>query len=166
MEQCSTLEELREALAESLYGAPVTAEYAGKVYRCSVGPDEYASVMDDGDWYGALAPITDRWYHFPPTRPDGFDGRARKIHTRDGDYWWQPPADVTDEHLSAMRENLTELLEWGYSTVALELLDGTDAYGSPIVVQVASLGAVDLTGNEPADVLGDVLGDLLAELLG
>lgn len=151
----------------------------GRTLRLRIENDD-TPVMDQwsDDCYGrvewidphAIARWQDRTgnYNGAP-RPAGFDGNAEKLHLSlppNGSsdyYWWQPPADVprTSEHFRTMRAAVEELLTWGYYSVGVELLDGTDAYGRPIVANAAWLGGI-----EPnyGSYLAEVISDLVAEL--
>lgn len=137
-----------------------TVEVDGLRVRLSILPDDCVSVDDFPDVHGVL-----KW-HRGDTRPRGFDGAAEVID-RDafgGRCWWQPPADVrrTDPHFAALRRSMLDAREFGFSLVTLEQLHGTDAYGRPIVVHAASLGAVEPFLDH--DDLVPILVDLFDEL--
>jgi hypothetical protein len=154
---------LAEALAEATYGSDVTVEHNGRTYRARVEADTEHSIFDDGDWMGILQWATvDRDTGRPSPRPAGFDGRARKLQSGRGDpIWWQPPADVADDDIRSLGRTILDLLENGYVGVIVERLDGTDAYGRPIVTAVASLWGI---GGLDEAYAADVIGDLLTEL--
>ena len=162
-----TLRDLAAELADAEYGAPTTAEYEGATYRAKVEPDEDTSVFDNGDWAGEFAWVkTDRWTGRDETRPAGFDGAARKLSVgRSADrIWWQPPACVPADKLDGFASTIVDLIEYGYVTVIVERLDGTDAYGAPVVVDFASLGGIDSLGNGyGAVVIEDLLGEVLPD---
>lgn len=155
---------LVEALAEAVYGSDATVEADGQTYRARIVPDADHSIFDDGDWFGRLQWVgTDRDTGRPAPRPDGFDGRARKLQSGRGDpIWWQPPADVADDDLGTLGRTILDLLEFGYVGVIVERLDGTDAYGQPIVSAVASLWGIG--GLDDEAEVAEVIGDLLTEL--
>lgn len=122
-----------------------------------IQPDECSTIEDiGGDWYGAIewedTRRTNSYGHV--MRPDGFDGNAEKLSTRDGSIWWQPPTDVKrgTDTFDAMRRNLIDLIEYGYSSVGVEYHKGTDAYGRPIVRGCSWLG-----GFEPFEDVADAL---------
>jgi hypothetical protein len=137
--------------------------------------DETAMDQINGcDAYGRVAwPV---WYRYPEThgapdhRPDDFNGAARKLHPNGwhmtDPVWWQPcPTTVAagPEALEREAEEMTRLLGDGFHCVVLELLDGTDAYGHPIVVDVESLSGVDRATD---DYLAEIVDELRTELLG
>ena len=139
----------------------------GSALRFMITGDDFATVDDDGDWFGEIAPVTYRDYVHHDPRPNGFDGRARIIRPGQGrdTYWWQPPSDITDDYLPTLERSLVEILERGYYSVTLERTHESDAYGRPIVVGFASLGMVDPSTVDDSDALADVLADLVAEVL-
>ena len=59
------------------------------------------------------------------------------------------------------RRLVLDLLEYGYKGVTLELCDGTDAYGRPVVRDVASLWGIDSLDN---GYLAEVISELAGEL--
>jgi hypothetical protein len=133
----------------------------GRTLRLRMEPDFDASINDydsDGtvewthnDWNG--------WNH----RPALFTGRARKLETEHGSsLWWEPCADLTEEQITAEFPLIRALARFGFQRVILELLDGTDAYGRPIVVQVASLSGIEWDADD--GYIQDVVADLLSEL--
>ncbi len=132
----------------------------GRLIRCRIVPDEFTAV-NDFDVYGRAACVELN----ESRRPEGFTGNAEKLsYGNEGPWWWEPPADVkrSDEGFAELRECVRELLAFGFSTVVVELCDGVDAYGHPVVVDVEALSAVDTT--DPAYV-GEVSRELVSELL-
>lgn len=115
-----------------------------------------------------------------PVRPDGFDGNAEVLRSNGGDpLWWQPPtgdyalidpdtgkpARRGSDTFRQLRSHVLDLLEFGYSAVGVEVLDGKDAYGRPIVVNHAWIGYVEPEGYATwKDTLRGIVSDLLAEL--
>jgi hypothetical protein len=72
---------------------------------------------------------------------------------------------MPDGRMLRLKVTGDDLCEFGFVVVTLELCDGTDAYGRPIVVKAESLG-----GNE-CDCMSEPYGaelvaDLVTELLG
>lgn len=138
----------------------------GRMLRLKVTGDEHASINNyDSD--GKIEYVRDRRndYGYPPQRPAGFDGAAVKIS--DGSIWWQPCEGAVYETPEAFRrdkQRIADLCEFGFVVVTLELCDGTDAYGRPIVVKAESLG-----GNEwdcMSEPYGaELVADLVTELL-
>lgn len=117
--------------------------------RLIIEPDpDYDVIHEDPACIGRLAYIERyRWSGQDEPRPDGFDGRARKITygNNDGAVWWQPPADVTDpDDLESIRSWLWDRLTYGYAQVGLELRDiETDAAGQHYVHAQQWIGGVD-----------------------
>lgn len=141
----------------------------GRSLVLKIESDPDTSVMDDGDWFGAL-----EWARHDGQRPDGFDGRARVVrHDWPERLWWQPPSDVTDENLPKFQSHLSDLLEWGYSQVGLELHEWvTDSTGNEhdVIVDEAWIGGGDLTPTTyDRQYVGTLVRDLahdLAEVVG
>lgn len=132
----------------------------GRSLRLRCEQDDY-SVLDD-DWYGKIAPEKYRW-GTREYRPEGFNGRARKIRTRSDTFWWQPPDDVTDDQLNNLLNTLVDILEYGYSVLTLELLaPERDIYGYRPVLAAASLGGMEPFPDD--DHVRDVVADLACEL--
>lgn len=135
----------------------------GRNLRLKIKPDECSSLKDDGDWYGEISD----WYRYAygesrTDRPSHFDGRARKLHTRDMWCWWQPPKDVTDESLSKMAETMQEIAEYGYQLYVLELLEGEDAYGQPIAIEFQALGGIEPFAK--AEYVRDFVSEMINEM--
>ena len=140
----------------------------GRTLRLKVEPDDDSSIMDEqgeGVWCGRLAWVNrDRWTGHDAPRPDGFDGRARKLQRNSGDpIWWQPPEDLDADNIVAMSKTLLDLLEYGYCGVIVELCDGEDAYHRPIVVKTASLWGIEPFPDK--DYLAEVVRELVEEVL-
>jgi hypothetical protein len=75
-----------------------------------------------------------------------------------------PPEDVKRDAQATKRllNNVAEILACGFSVYILEECEGVDAYGRPIVINVASVGGVEPTYN-----VGDVdniVADLMTQL--
>jgi hypothetical protein len=78
--------------------------------------------LEDDDVHGTL--------HWPPrdsrARPAGCNGAARKLTTRSGSVWWQPPADVLSD--AKLLESLHERVQayflehWTYVGVVVRVL--------------------------------------------
>lgn len=136
----------------------------GRTLRLRIEPDA-GTTINDFDCYGKMSKYAFDYVHDAHApRPDGFNGNAEKIQVDRGYWvWWQPPDDIprSSEQFSEFRRMVRDLLEIGFYQVGLELLDGTDAYGRPIVVKQEWLGGVD---SIEEDHLADILSDMLAEL--
>ena len=154
-------------------GAPTRANLPdGRHLTLSLEVDEWSDPLDDmgdGTWTGRVEfGIRDRWTG-RDRRPDGMDGRARKLRVgRGGDpVWWQVPADVPDESIPAMGAAISDLLEYGYLTATVHLWETvTDSRGKPHTVEVAS---ASLGGIEPFPdhtYLHEIASELVGEVLG
>ena len=140
----------------------------GRVLRLRFEPDPNHSVNDDEsdgriEWtrrndYGAV-------------RPSTMDGSARVIDT---DYpyslWWQPPGKEIigdtpwdDDTMRREAARVADLVRYGFQGVILELCQGADAYGLPVVVGVASLWGIEW--DISTDDLAEVVAELAAEVL-
>jgi hypothetical protein len=138
----------------------------GRALRLRIEPDD-VNPFDDDEFFGRIGwPVRDDGGR--DRRPQGFDGNAEKVTINRDAAWWQPPADApkrSDPEFAKLRRHAIDLAEYGYSIVTLELLGGEDGYGRPIVLEVASLGAVDLVDFDPNhEYLTEVVGDLASEL--
>lgn len=167
-------EDLLDKLAElDSIDAPVSVTLSdGLVIRGTMHYDESHSLEDDGDWYGEVAPVSHRTddYGRPMDRPRGFDGNAEKLsYDRGAQVWWQPPRDVPrgSDGFDKLRDSVLLALEFGFYGFALELCEGTDAYGRPIVREVASLwGIAPVEYPDSVTYYREVWSELLAELVG
>lgn len=127
------------------------------------------TTLDDYDEmiYGRLAYIQN---NYMPQRPDGFDGRARKLWTGGDVYWWQPPSDLEAEQLGALADVVTSILEYGFTGVWAEVY-GTarDAYSREYQVEMATayMGGFDPMDKYATsqDVLADLVGDALHQAM-
>lgn len=134
----------------------------GSVLTLTVEHDPFWSIFDDGDWLGSFAAVQQtRWSGYDAPRPEGFDGRARKLHvgrSHDG-VWWQPPADIVDtDAINSMRREVLNLLEYGYSIVAVEWTNRVDGKGRPLNDIGYSLGGASESqiGAALEDIIGEV----------
>lgn len=138
--------------------------YDGRTLRLKVEPDD-GSPADhwSDDCYGRVEWMPARNGIGPSSRPGGFNGAAHKLHVgrSNDEAWWQPPTDVEPARAADLKREVTRLLEDGFVRVGLELLDGADAYGQPIVVDAAWLGGIDFIGG---GYLRDVVDEQLHEL--
>lgn len=147
----------------------------GRTLRLRIETDQDWSI-DDSDCYGRIG-----WGETNeggnPVRPAGFDGGAEKIDTLGGPVWWQPPTDLMIQRgtaeWSAYRSFLGDLISFGFKSVGLELLEGEDHYGRPIVVGAAWLGGIDTLDQpwavrdergEPQYVQNGYLAEIVSEL--
>lgn len=133
----------------------------GRKLRVLIASDDI-NPFDEYECYGKVSSVhhnRDR-----DERPRDFNGNAEKLWASGDQYWWQPPNDVkrSDPEFRKFRSLVIDLLAFGMTYVALEVLQGEDAYHQPIVVKVAGLGGIDSLGN---GYLEEVLGDLYAEVM-
>lgn len=139
----------------------------GRTLRLRIEVDQDTSISDY-ECYGEIAPakVWDR-DGMRATRPRDFTGNAEKLWTCESGsecFWWEPPKDGpkrTEPSFAAFRQQVRELVTWGFKGVILERLDGEDAYGRPIVTQTASLWGIDSLEN---GYLAEVVRDLADEL--
>ncbi len=137
----------------------------GRKLRLRTYPEEGSDPFRDLDCYGAIAPVQTHPDTGNSRRPDGFTGNAEKIDTRDGRYWWEPPADAPKrgtEDFAQLRQQVRDLFDYGLQIVTLEELRGRDAYGRPIVRRAASLGGVEPFPDP--DYFREILQDLYRDL--
>ena len=132
---------------------------SGQLFRVTTEADEWTTV-EDFDWYGTVVFYADR--DREKSRPEGFDGGARKIDLRTGFLWWQPPAHALadSEIIAELRQLIRDVAEYGYKRVTVETLDAEpDYYGRAVVRGGNSVGGI-----EPFDEIGSTVRDLIAEL--
>jgi hypothetical protein len=164
-----TTELMVQELATADYGSESVVKMDdGRVIRCRVEIDDIPASehINDADGWGKVSEYAYDYHRAGNTpRPDGFDSNAEKIQVDRGAWmWWQPPTDVarTDPHFAEVRQEVRDLLEMGFRGVVLELCNGIDAYGRPIVTEVASLWGIDSLDN---GYMATVVAELLDELL-
>jgi len=141
----------------------------GRTLRLRIQPDEDFDPFLETDHYGDIVHVEDRSLRNRETgryeRPARFDGNAEKLDaSRSDQVWWQPPADGPKRgtpEFAAFRTFVEELLQRGCYVVTVEVLCGEDAYGHPIVVDVASLGGIDsFADGYLATIVTDLISDL------
>lgn len=127
----------------------------GRALRCTIEPDEHEECLyipkgqrcghiDDDEYLGLFAWVDERrWSDYPPPRPPEMDGRAVKLSRRDGDIWWQPGPDLTADDIRELKPKISDLLDFGYSLLRLEVLSTeTDGYGRRIVLEYGTAGHI------------------------
>lgn len=150
----------REAITTMTDDDDVTKLDDGRIVRLRIEPDSDASINDydsDGriEWT--------RGNSYGPVRPSDFTGRAQILDRNNGYHlWWEPYHDLTENQIRSERPRIRDLVEYGFCGYILELCDGTDAYGRPIVVDTASLWGIEPFAD--AAYTRELLGDLLADL--
>jgi hypothetical protein len=111
--------ELAHDLTVARWSKPV-AIGDGYTVRAKLEYDQDAQLEEDGDWFGSIHCARDS-----RQRPAECDGSARKLPTRDGATWWQPPKDVVSDPTSlAKLEGRVRgyfLGEWAYVGLIVEV---------------------------------------------
>jgi hypothetical protein len=133
----------------------------GRLLRIKVQSDPDADPFGEYDTYGKVAPARPI-----DQRPADFDGNAEKLWNGQDQVWWQPPVGASHRgtaEFDQLRSLVRELLEYGMHGVTLELCEGTDFYGQPIVTNAASLWGIDSLDHE--GYLAVVVAQLAEELL-
>lgn len=138
----------------------------GRTLRLRVEVDMDYDPFVDMDYYGKIASL-DRYGR---QRPEGFTGNAEKLSIFNDVIWWEPPTGPdfgvkrSDPGFKEFRSLVQDLASFGGKVVTVEVLDGKDAYGRPIVVGVASLGGIDsLENGYLAEVVKELVDEALAE---
>lgn len=135
----------------------------GMTLRLRDEPDEFCTINEFSDCYGKVVfRDRNRYSGHGQNRPDDFDGRAEVVRTFSDEFWWQPPSDVTKEHLPTLRNTVREILDWGFKTLVLEICEDTDAYGKSIVRDYTMLGGIEpmLDDKYIMELLVDMVQDL------
>ena len=134
----------------------------GRVLRLRIECDPYSTVEDAPDCYGLVGRSTTDRDTGHQRRPSNMNGSA-EILRRDcrAHLWWQPPPDIEQDSRSELRNLVADLCEYGFKGVILELCEGEDHYGAPIVRDSASLWGIDSLEN---GYLLTVVGELWGEL--
>lgn len=117
----------------------------GRSIRLRIDYDTDTCIGDFIDCYGRVEHVR-RGYIGHTERPDWADGAAKKIWAWNDCYWWRPPSDILgDKEAVRHIENLVhDLLIHGWQVVYVEVLDADkDAYNSPIVRDIGSMGGVE-----------------------
>lgn len=118
---------------------PVTVD--GETWRLRIDGDCDTSI-NDFDCYGKIETV--RSYDGRSTRPAAFDGKARILDRTWGWHtWWQPPSDLTTDQIDEQFKFVEMIYREGFYLLIVEHINGTDAYGEPIVVDYTTLGAID-----------------------
>jgi hypothetical protein len=133
-----------------------------------IGRDGKRESHDD-DVFGTFAwRGKDSCYGYPAERPAGFDGRARVFtgygrgcERLDGSVWWQPPADVSAEHLPALDETIRRYFagDWFHVGLVVIIFENGEEVGS------GALWGVEWGVDDPLhdSYLLETLTDLLEE---
>lgn len=155
-----------EQIAELADDGDVLKLDDGRMLRLRLAVDEDTSI-NDFDGFGKTEQYSHRYIYEEgrAQRPSNFTGNSEKVQISRGDWiWWEPPTNGpkrgTPEFVE-FRQQVRDLLECGFYVVTLELCDGTDAYGRPIVVDMTSLGGVDDVSSK---YLPEVVADIAWEI--
>lgn len=114
----------------------------GRILQFRMTPSDLS--INEWECYGTVEHIR----HGNTARPKHFDGMAEKIWGYNEQYWWQPPADLRSnwhsyEHKNKFRETVRNILSFGFDDYWIELCQGENAYGDPIVVDYVALGGLE-----------------------
>jgi hypothetical protein len=154
-------------LVDASYGAPNTVDLGdGRAVRLKVEIDHDTNLFDD-EFYGKFAFVTNRYNDYGhDTRPAGFTGNAEILRGRGDPIWWEPPEGLSINRQSPewhnYRQEILELLEYGFIGLVAELLDGKDFYGKGVVRDMASLWGIEYNADD--GYKREIIGDLLSEL--
>lgn len=156
----------------------------GRTLRLRIETDDESPFdhINGCDAYGRVAWV-ERYrgdhYRGQATRPDGFTGRAVKLHVMGGDaFWWEPyyEGGAYTPPTSAEQAWMAELVTFGFKGVTLELRESvTDSRGNDhdVTVATAALWGLDtldetngygITVKRNGYLHDDILPDLAAEL--
>lgn len=139
--------------------------------RLRIEPDDiyFTDIAEMGDCYGHTAwPERQTNDYGYASRPDGFDGFARKLQLRSDQIWWQPPDDLRKAPRHDVNEvagNVRDILEYGFTAVGIELIETVaDSRGNEhrVVADRAWIGGVEPFAD--AAYVRTIVSDLFAEL--
>jgi len=136
----------------------------GYSVRAKLLPDYDHNLDGDGDWYGALYHTQRSSNTGRDERPAKCNGAARKITTRDGPIWWQPPADLLADavNLAKLETRIRAYFhdEWSYVGVVLEMRGPACERCGERKTYNASLWGIEA---DAGDYFAEVLTDLASE---
>ena len=130
------------------------------------------TTINDFDCYGRVSFNTRKnWYSNTGSRPEDFDGMAEIIDWRDGRAWWQPPTDCRDQWYSdpkfrsSLRQQVRDILDYGFQTVFLNLIETCDHCGTRRTIDFAVLSGIEplLDSNLMSVYVHDLAADLQLE---
>lgn len=137
----------------------------GRLLRLREEPDYDASI-NDNDCYGRVNMERIRTNDLGwEIRPEGFTGNAEKLwYGNDGPWWWEPYANIKrgTPEFDEMRQQVREILAFGFKGLILELCEGTDYYGKPIVVNSTSVWGIEAMTDRK--YIQDIVSELADEL--
>ena len=141
-------------------GDTVTAD--GHTFRLRLEPD-HDTVVNDFDCYGTVLPMR-RSVFTGTDQPEGMTERTRQLTAIDGPFYWEPPEGFGSWPSVAQRAleyEVQDLVSFGFQIVVVERTQGEDFYGRPVVVDAATLGAVERDAGAVADAASELLDELL-----
>lgn len=135
----------------------------GRDVRAKLEYDEASSLEDSGDWFGTIK-AGRRSDSSNDARPEGFNGAARKISSRGGMLWWQPPQDVLSDPsaLASLEKRVRAyfLEDWTYVGVVVEVRSAPCSCCGERKAETQSLWGIE---SDAGDYFAEVLGELTAE---
>lgn len=145
--------------------------------------ERWSEPVDIGDGFSVRAKIDSDWdskiedypdcfgtFHWPERdtrgRPSECNGAARKIDTRQGPLWWQPPKDVLSdpEGLASVEKRVRAYFfeHWSYASVVVEVTGpACDCCGERKTDGSSLWGIESDAGDYFAEVLADLVSDVL-----
>jgi hypothetical protein len=135
----------------------------GSRVRVRIEGDHDSKLSDYGDSFGRVQESRGR------DRPEGFDGAARKIDSRQGPLWWQPPADVAKDAavLASVEERVRGyyLEHWSFIGVVVKVESAPCPHCGERRAATDSLWGIESDYDEGyiAEVIGDCLSSAHAE---
>lgn len=129
--------------------------------RAKIDYDTDSNIEDQGDSFGT--------FHWSDNgRPAKCDGGARKINTRQGPLWWQPPKDVlSDSKVLASVEKRVRgyfLEQWSYVGVVVEVTGPACVCCGERKKETSSLWGIESDSGE--EYFAEVLEDLVSDAVG
>ena len=144
--ETTTIKELAHNVV--LYGEAGYDLPNGTTLRLREEPDNDTS-LNDWDCYGKVEWLSG---YGSRNRPEHFNGMAEIMRTHRENYWWQPPSFdkqsiaqwySDSEYRNSLRNQVREILDFGFRVLILEVCSGEDAYGNPIVKDYTTIGGVE-----------------------
>jgi hypothetical protein len=154
------------------YGAPSTLELTDGRSLALLVELDYDTSIRDTEGFGTFSEYSYDYGDRGSERPDGMNGNAEKLPVDRGSFvWWMPPTDGPKRgtpEFATFRALVRDICESGYCGLVVELREGTDAYGAPIPIRVASLFGIEHiyeTFHGENAYARDVVAELVAEVL-
>lgn len=147
-----------------------TVDHDGITYNVRIVPDHFTNINDDFDCYGQFEWGQRDPYTGGPRRPDGFDGGALKLDTRDGPIWWQPFDGYHQMDRDAQRtarQQMQDLLEFGFVEVVVERRGTCPCCGNTEILGMSSLHGIEspgIFGGTDEYIHNDIVPELISEI--